>query len=438
MDTLNYVAIDFETATKERHSICSVGIVTVINGIIMEKYFSLIQPPRNEYSNMCISIHGVTPDKTIAAPTFPEIYPEIQRRLKNKTIVAHTAKSVEFHCLNNAMQLYNIQEDLNITWVDTMDIDRRSLKIICEEFQIPLTHHDPLSDALACAEIYLRHNNTKDESAPRQNSHTKKEQKPIDPKYDNENNPFQGKRVVLTGEFISWSRRDDLHELMKTLGARVSSSVSGATNILIKGIFPGDTKLNKMKENIANGKDAIILNENEIIEMLSQCGIEYNIVDLSDESSMKSTSEYAVYNKKVTIDSRFDNEDNPFIKKRIALSGHFISWSDRERLRDLLELLGAIVSEHVSSATNILIAGLQAGDKKIEKMNENISKGKNAIILNENGIIEMLALCGFEYEKVDLPIANKSSLEETITLKQWSQTFQERYAKRLSEEENTQ
>ena len=71
-------------------------------------------------------------------------------------------------------------------------------------------------------------------------------------------------------------------------------------------------------------------------------------------------------------------------------------------------------------------------------MNENISKGKNAIILNENGIIEMLALCGFEYEKVDLPIANKSSLEETITLKQWSQTFQERYAKRLSEEENTQ
>ena len=107
-------------------------------------------------------------------------------------------------------------------------------------------------------------------------------------------------------------------------------------------------------------------------------------------------------------------------------------------MRDLLELLGAIVSEHVSSATNILIAGLQAGDKKIEKMNENISKGKNAIILNENGIIEMLALCGFEYEKVDLPIANKSSLEETITLKQWSQTFQERYAKRLSEEENTQ
>ena len=47
---LDYVAIDFETATSERYSICSVGIVTVTGGIIMEKYFSLIQPPKNEYT----------------------------------------------------------------------------------------------------------------------------------------------------------------------------------------------------------------------------------------------------------------------------------------------------------------------------------------------------------------------------------------------------
>ena len=78
---LDYVAIDFETATSERYSICSVGIVTVTGGIIMEKYFSLIQPPKNEYTNICVSIHGITPNNTINAPTFPEIYPEIKKRV---------------------------------------------------------------------------------------------------------------------------------------------------------------------------------------------------------------------------------------------------------------------------------------------------------------------------------------------------------------------
>ena len=114
---LDYVAIDFETATSERYSICSVGIVTVTGGIIMEKYFSLIQPPKNEYTNICVSIHGITPNNTINAPTFPEIYPEIKRRLINKIVIAHNAKSVEYNYLTQAMQLYNINDELNLSLI---------------------------------------------------------------------------------------------------------------------------------------------------------------------------------------------------------------------------------------------------------------------------------------------------------------------------------
>lgn len=294
----NYVAIDFETATPERCSICSVGIVSVIDGVIMEKFFSLIQPPKNEYSNMCTSIHGITSSKTIHAPTFPEIYPEIRRRLINKTIIAHNAKGVEFHCLNNAMQLYNIQEDLNITWIDTMDIDKRSLEKICEELQIPLTHHDPLSDALACAEIYNRYiqqgrqvesnnlTNTQVES-----QYYKRVHKSLDPKFDHEDNPFIGKKIVVSGNFTTWPFRDDLCDLLEILGARISTSVSKATNILIVGLQAGDRKIEQMNENINNGKDAIILNENGIIELLSLCGFEYDQIDLpiQDKNSLTET-----------------------------------------------------------------------------------------------------------------------------------------------------
>lgn len=38
----DFAAIDFETANQELSSVCSVGIVVVRNGIITERFYSLI------------------------------------------------------------------------------------------------------------------------------------------------------------------------------------------------------------------------------------------------------------------------------------------------------------------------------------------------------------------------------------------------------------
>jgi DNA polymerase-3 subunit epsilon len=46
---MNFTAIDFETATPEHNSICQIGLVRVENSVIIEKFMSLIKPPRNEY-----------------------------------------------------------------------------------------------------------------------------------------------------------------------------------------------------------------------------------------------------------------------------------------------------------------------------------------------------------------------------------------------------
>lgn len=40
----DFVAIDFETANGRRSSVCSVGIVIVRGGEIVDKFYSLIQP----------------------------------------------------------------------------------------------------------------------------------------------------------------------------------------------------------------------------------------------------------------------------------------------------------------------------------------------------------------------------------------------------------
>ncbi len=40
----DFAAIDFETANNERSSVCSVGIVIVRDGEIVNTFYSLIQP----------------------------------------------------------------------------------------------------------------------------------------------------------------------------------------------------------------------------------------------------------------------------------------------------------------------------------------------------------------------------------------------------------
>ena len=56
----DFVAIDFETANRERTSICSVGLVRVENGDIREKIYRLIRPYPDYYSSWNTRIHGLT------------------------------------------------------------------------------------------------------------------------------------------------------------------------------------------------------------------------------------------------------------------------------------------------------------------------------------------------------------------------------------------
>lgn len=64
----NFVAIDFETANSFRSSICSIGLVVVLDKVIVEKFYSLVKPIPNEYNKYCINVHGITEKDTEDAP----------------------------------------------------------------------------------------------------------------------------------------------------------------------------------------------------------------------------------------------------------------------------------------------------------------------------------------------------------------------------------
>ncbi len=160
---MNFVAIDFETATGYQHSACAVGIVTVENGCIVDEYHALIQPPNNEYWWQNINVHGIRPEQTIKAPTFDEIYPKLKEKLAGNMIVAHN-ESFDRNVLIKSMAYYQMAyADLMLPskWECTVKMYRAKgfpsakLDICCQKMNIQLNHHEALSDARACAKLYL-------------------------------------------------------------------------------------------------------------------------------------------------------------------------------------------------------------------------------------------------------------------------------------------
>lgn len=159
----SFVAIDFETATGNRNSACSIGIITVENGIITDEYHTLIQPPKNEFSWHNIQVHGISERHTQHVGCFDKVYPEIKRRLQGKIIVAHN-ESFDRSVLQQTMADYNLNySELNISnkWECTLKIYRAkgynpaNLNVCCVKNGIELKHHEALSDARACAKLYL-------------------------------------------------------------------------------------------------------------------------------------------------------------------------------------------------------------------------------------------------------------------------------------------
>jgi DNA polymerase-3 subunit epsilon len=84
---MTFTAIDFETAIG--HHPCSVGIVTVENGVVVDEFVSLIQPPNNVYSPFTIKVHGIYPRDTVNAKRLLKYIPKSKKRLQNKIVVAH-------------------------------------------------------------------------------------------------------------------------------------------------------------------------------------------------------------------------------------------------------------------------------------------------------------------------------------------------------------
>ena len=152
-----FTAIDFETANHKPYSICQIGLIRVENGRVTREIDILVQPPDNYYHYIFPGIHGITPEMTKEAPLFIDIWPKIKPFIQNQHVVAHNM-AFDRNCMINTLNYYKLALP-NFTDHCTYRIYGEALDRCCKKYKVRLNHHNALSDAMACAELFLLHLN---------------------------------------------------------------------------------------------------------------------------------------------------------------------------------------------------------------------------------------------------------------------------------------
>lgn len=270
---LNFTAIDFETAIGPRYSICQVGLVVVENGIITNTYNQLIQPPNNEYSFWNIRVHGIYPEHTENAPLFPDIWNELEPLVQNQLLIAHNAP-FDRSCLIKTLEYYHLPVPV-FQFECTYKATKMKLNDACNAYNVVLQkHHDALSDALACAGLYMKIQQGIEPGAiPAKSTHPPRSEKITsnlrqpDLSQASPSHPFYNKKMVFTGVLKSMGRTEAAQKA-RHHGAIIRMSINPSTRIIVMGDRPGPAKLSLTRQLIQQGYPITILNEDTFLHML--------------------------------------------------------------------------------------------------------------------------------------------------------------------------
>jgi DNA polymerase-3 subunit epsilon len=161
-ETAPFVAIDFETADRGSDSACAVALVRVEGLKIVERRACLLRPPRRRF--LFTYVHGITWEDVAEVAPFAEAWPELRRLLSGTAFLAAHNAWFDRSVLNACCHAAGLVPP-SLPFACTMQLARRTWGIfpaklpdVCAHLGFPLRHHDPASDAEACARIVIEAN----------------------------------------------------------------------------------------------------------------------------------------------------------------------------------------------------------------------------------------------------------------------------------------
>ncbi len=161
----NFVAVDVETANNHPTSICAIGAVKVVGGVITERFYELVKPePEYYFRHFTENIHGIGKADTENARTFDMVWHDLDKIIGDLPLVAHN-KAFDERCIRAAHRCYGMDYPgypflctlvKSKSCISRQLVSSFSLPYLCEFLGIPFNnHHNALADAEACAKIAM-------------------------------------------------------------------------------------------------------------------------------------------------------------------------------------------------------------------------------------------------------------------------------------------
>lgn len=160
---LDFTAIDFETANSFAASACSVGMVKVRDGMVVDEACWYIRPPMgyDHFSDWNTRIHGIVAADVVDAKLWCEQLADLVDFANGDTLVAHNAGFdmgvIRAACAASAVNTPGFD------YLCSLRVARKTY--ILDSYRLPVAamaagfedfaHHDALADSQACAAIVV-------------------------------------------------------------------------------------------------------------------------------------------------------------------------------------------------------------------------------------------------------------------------------------------
>lgn len=160
---LDFTAIDFETANNSAASACSVGMVKVRDGRVVDTAYWLIKPPfgHDAFLEWNVRIHGIMEVDVADASLWSEQLPDLVSFAENDFLVTHNAgfdmgviaaaSAASFVPSPSYSYLCSLQVARKTYHLDSYRLPSAAMAAGFEDF----SHHNALADAEACAAIIV-------------------------------------------------------------------------------------------------------------------------------------------------------------------------------------------------------------------------------------------------------------------------------------------
>ncbi|HEX4444702.1 MAG TPA: exonuclease domain-containing protein [Galbitalea sp.] len=160
---MDFTAIDFETANSSSASACSVGMVKVRDGRVVDQAYWLIKPPigHDEFWEWNTRIHGLVAADVVDALLWTEQLPDLVAFADGDILVAHNA-GFDMGVISAACEATYVETPA-FSYACSLQVARKTYSL--DSYRLPVAamaagfedfdHHNALADAQACSAIMV-------------------------------------------------------------------------------------------------------------------------------------------------------------------------------------------------------------------------------------------------------------------------------------------